>query len=171
VRLGDALIGTAFTAGGAAILAATLRFPHQGDGSPGPALFPQVLAVLMLLFGASLAIIAVRGSRRGPAGDASAAGAVAPATARVTSAGPAARPWARGVGNALAVFAAIVVFMVAAPPLGFLLTSAIILFGLTWWLGTPPLRAALAAAGMTLFVYVVFGKVLRVPLPLGVLWF
>ena len=69
------------------------------------------------------------------------------------------------------VFAAIIAFMVVAPPVGFLITSAAILFALMWQLGTRPVRAALAAAGLTLFVYVLFGKVLRVPLPLGVLWF
>jgi putative tricarboxylic transport membrane protein len=61
--------------------------------------------------------------------------------------------------------------MVVAPVVGFLITSAAILFVLMWRLGTRPARAALAAAGLTLFVYVLFGKVLRVPLPLGVLWF
>jgi hypothetical protein len=40
-----------------------------------------------------------------------------------------------------------------------------------WWLGTSLLRAAAAAVGLALFVYVIFGKVLRVPLPLGLLWF
>jgi hypothetical protein len=51
------------------------------------------------------------------------------------------------------------------------LQRAVILFGLMWWLGASIPRAAVAAAGITLFVYVIFGKVLRVPLPLGVFWF
>jgi putative tricarboxylic transport membrane protein len=152
VRVPDAIIGGAFAIGGVAILVATTRFPRQTDGSPGPALFPQVLAVLMLVCGAALA------------GQSLARAAAGRATPPETLG-------ARGVANALAVFAAIIFFMAAGPSLGFLVTSAIILVALMWWLGTPPLRAALAAVGLTIFVYVVFGKVLRVPLPLGVLWF
>jgi putative tricarboxylic transport membrane protein len=152
VRIGDTLLGGAFAVGGVAIIVATLHFPRQDGGAPGPGLFPQILALLMIAFGGGLAVTSMVG--RG--------GAAEGATTHLG--------W-RGVTNVLAVFAVIVFFMVGAPALGFLLTSAIVMFGLMWWLGTPSVRAALVAVGFTLFVYLVFGKVLRVPLPLGLLWF
>ncbi len=150
MRLGDGLIGAGAVVAGAAIFASTLRFPRLEDGAPGPALFPQVLSALMILVGATL---------------------VWQSWTRARQAGGAPPPGARGVVNAFVVLAAITAFAVASPFFGFLLTAAAILFGLMWWLGTPVTRAALAAVGLTLFVYVIFGKVLRVPLPLGILWF
>ncbi len=155
MRVPDWVIGALFVLAGAAVFVATLGFPRLEDGAPGPALFPRVLAVLMVGFGAALAVGALRARRRG-------APPAAPPPALVARA---------GLVNALLVFAAIVAFMVVAPGLGFLLTSAAILFALMWRLGTSPARAALASAGLTLFVYVIFGKLLRVPLPLGLLWF
>ncbi len=155
MKISDTVVGVGFVGAGAAIFAATLGYPRLDDGAPGPALFPQVLAVLMIGFGACLALPAVLGWHTNPP-DAT------PISARLH---------AGGVLNALLVFAAIIVFMLVSPVLGFLLTTAAILLGLMWWLGTPLLRAALAAVGLTLFVYVIFGKVLRVPLPLGLLWF
>ena len=152
MRLSNGLIGAGAVVAGAAIFDATLRFPRLDGGAPGPALFPQVLSALLILVGANLAVQAWT-RRREPD----------PAATR--------RPGARGVVNALAVFAAIIAFMGAAPFLGFLLTAAAILCGLMWRLGARPVTAALVSAGLTLFVYVIFGKILRVPLPLGLVWF
>ncbi|HET7876302.1 MAG TPA: tripartite tricarboxylate transporter TctB family protein [Methylomirabilota bacterium] len=155
MRLSDTLIGLGFVGAGGAIFATTLSFPRQPDGAPGPALFPQVLAALMVLFGGSLVVSSVAALRAG----------------RAAETPPALPVGRRGVVNALLVFAAIIVFMAAAPALGFLLTTAVLLGGLMWWLGAPRLRAGLAAVGLTLFVYLIFGKLLRVPLPLGLVWF
>jgi putative tricarboxylic transport membrane protein len=155
MKISDTVVGAGFVGAGAAIFAATLGFPRLDGGAPGPALFPRVLAVLMIGFGACLAIPAALRRHTNPP------------DATPVPAGP--HPG--GVVNALLVFAAIIVFMLASPVFGFLLTTAAILLGLMWWLGTPLPRAAAAAVGLTLFVYVIFGKVLRVPLPLGLLWF
>ncbi len=155
MRVHDGLVGAGFVLAGATIFAGTLRFPRLEGGAPGPALFPQVLAVLMVGFGACLVAPTVWTFRKRVPEDVQ------------TS------PWPGrdGIVNVLLVFASIVVFMLVSPLLGFLLTATAILLGLMWWLGTPVLRAALAAVGLTVFVYVIFGKVLRVPLPLGLLWF
>ena len=155
MKISDRVVGVGFAGAGAALFAATLGFPLLEDGSPGPALFPRVLAVLMIGFGVCLAFPATLRRQTNPP------------DATAVPAGP--HPG--GVINALLVFAAIIVFMLVSPVLGFLLTTAPILLGLMWWLGTPLLRAAPAAVGLALFVYVIFGKVLRVPLQLGLLWF
>lgn len=150
MRLSDRLMGAGAVVAGAVIVGATLRFPRLEDGAPGPALFPQILGGLMVLFGALLAL------------------RPEPAPATPATAGGDRR---RAAVNVALVFGAIVAFMVVAPLAGFLLTTGGILFVLMWRLGAAPVRAVLAAVGLTLFVYVVFGKVLRVPLPLGLLWF
>ncbi|HET7875765.1 MAG TPA: tripartite tricarboxylate transporter TctB family protein [Methylomirabilota bacterium] len=155
MKISDTIMGAGFVGAGAAIFAATLGFPRLEDGSPGPSLFPRILAVLMIGFGACLAFPAALGRRTKPPD----------ATPVLTG------PHPGGVFNALLVFAAIIVFMLASPVFGFLLTTAVILLGLMWWLGTPLPRAAAVAIGLDLFVYVIFGKILRVPLPLGFLWF
>ncbi len=155
MRLHDGLIGAGFVIAGAVIFASTLTCPRLEGGHPGPSLFPQVLAGLMVGFSACLLIPAVLRRRGTPPDDV------------LTQRGIG----LRGVVNALLVFAAIIIFMLVAPVLGFLLTTVGILLGLMWWLGTPVLRAVLAALGLTLFVYIIFGKILRVPLPLGILWF
>src|SRR5687767_300845 len=140
MRLNDALFGAGFVLVGAVVLAATLRFPRLDGGAPGPGLFPQVVAVLMIVAGGVLAWSA----RPGAAGRAGAA----PRSPAKPGLG------ARGGVNTLMVFAAVIGFMVVSPPVGFLVTSFAILFALMWQLGTRPVRAALAAAGLTLFVYV-----------------
>ncbi len=155
MRVHDGLIGAGFVGAGAVIYASTFTFPRLEGGQPGPSLFPQILAVLMVAFGACLAVPAFLQLR----------------TTRPDAVLARPRLGLRGVVNALLVFAAIIIFMLAAPVVGFLLTTVAILLGLMWWLGTPVARAVLAAVGLTLFVYVIFGKVLRVPLPLGLFWF
>ena len=155
MKISDTVVGAGFVAAGALIFTGTLSYPTLEGGAPGPALFPQVLAVLMVGFGACLVVPAVLARRQD--------------SPNVVQAHPG-PGWGKVV-NAFLVFAAIIAFNLVLPILGFLLTALAILFGLMWWLGTPVLRAALAAAGLTLFVYVIFGKILRVPLPLGLLWF
>src|SRR5687768_9132786 len=122
MRRNDALFGAGFVLAGVVVLVATLRFPRLDDGAPGPGLFPQVVAVLMIVAGAALAWSARPGRAR------DARGAPLPAAAP--------RLGARGVVNTLMVFAAIIAFMVVTPTVGFLITSTAILFGLMWQLGT-----------------------------------
>ncbi len=155
MKISDTVVGAGFVAAGALIFTGTLGYPTLKAGHPGPSLFPRVLALLMVGFGACLVVPAMLTRLQ--------------ETPTVIQAHPG-PGWGKVV-NAFLVFAAIIVFMLVSPILGFLLTALAILFGLMWWLGTPVLRAALAAAGLTLFVYVIFGKILRVPLPLGLLWF
>jgi putative tricarboxylic transport membrane protein len=84
-------------------------------------------------------------------------------------------PWgqllrSRGLVNALFVIGGVVAYVLVADRLGFLLTAAAIMLVLMWRLGVTAVRAVLVAAGFTVFVYVMFFKILRVPLPTGLLW-
>jgi putative tricarboxylic transport membrane protein len=152
MKISDTVVGVGFAGAGAAIFAATLTYPPAEAGQPGPALFPRIIAVLMGVFGVGLALYGLR------------------------EAPPAARPpWrhlltSRGFVNAAFVIGVVVLYVAAAERLGFLLTAAPLLFVLMWRLGVAVGRAALVAAGFTAFVYVLFFKLLRVPLPTGLLW-
>ncbi|MGH7326576.1 MAG: tripartite tricarboxylate transporter TctB family protein [Candidatus Rokuibacteriota bacterium] len=152
MKLSDTLVGAGFAGAGALIFAATLSFPPGDAGQPGPALFPRIVGVLMGGFGATLA---VRGFRAGAVGE------------RIAW-----RRLPRSVGfvNALFVTGAVLAYVVLAGRLGFLLVSTLILFVLMWRLGVSLLRAGVVAVLFTVFVYLLFYKLLRVPLPAGLVW-
>lgn len=149
MKLNDAVVGATFVATGSAIYGGTLGFPQLEGGHPGPALFPRILAALMVLFGGALAI---RGLRTREAWAAN---------------------WLRGRGlaNALLGLGAVAAYMAVVDRLGFLLTATLLLFGLMVWLHVGVPRAAAIALGVALGTYLLFGRLLLVPLPRGPLGF
>jgi putative tricarboxylic transport membrane protein len=56
-----------------------------------------------------------------------------------------------------------------APKLGFLITATAILAILMMKLQVNPIRSLVISAVLTCFVYFIFAKLLRVPLPIGLL--
>ena len=62
---------------------------------------------------------------------------------------------------------AVGVYLAVSPWLGFLLTASPIVFAGLWRLGTRPARAAILACAVVLGAYLMFGKLLRVPFPMG----
>ncbi len=146
MKLSDTVLG-----GGAAILGAaafldTLSFPKMADGSPGPALFPQILGVLLVIFG----IIVIVQSARPHGGEENHYESVA-------------------ILKAGGVLVGIALYVAFAHTLGFLITATLILLGLMLMLKAR-LRVALpAAVAVALFSMALFEKVLRVPLPPGIL--
>ena len=73
------------------------------------------------------------------------------------------------VVNAFFVLGVIAIYVAVVDKIGFLLTSAVLLFVLMTKLGTPLLRGAIASICITLFINIMFLKILRVPLPPGIL--
>jgi putative tricarboxylic transport membrane protein len=71
--------------------------------------------------------------------------------------------------NFLAICAALVFYIVAADALGFVLTGIACLAALFLKFGVKPARAAVIAVTATLVIHTLFYKLLRVPLPWGVL--
>ncbi len=152
MKISDTLVGVGFVGGGALVFAATLTYPPMDGGHPGPALFPRIIATLMAGFGG---LVAVRGVR-----------------ARDATQEVAWRELFRNPGfiNALFVLAGGGAYITLADWLGFLLTGTLVLFVLMWRLAVPPLRAGVVAVALTVVVHGLFAKVLRVPLPAGLLW-
>ncbi len=146
MKLSDTILGGAAAVLGAAAFLDTLSFPKMADGSPGPALFPQILGVLLVIFGL---IVIVQSTR--------------PHAAEENHYEPVAILKAGGVLVGIALYVAFV------HKLGFLITATVIMLGMMLMMKVR-LRVGLpAAVAIALFSMVLFEKVLRVPLPPGIL--
>ena len=150
MRVNDAVVGAALIAIAVALLVHIQAYPLIPGQRYGPALFPGVIAVGFLATGA---LLVVRGVRQGlplfVLGD-----------------------WMRSPAlatNFLAICAALVFYIAAAETLGFLPTGALLLTALFLKFGVAPVRAVGIAVVATLLIHVLFYKLLRVPLPWGVL--
>ena len=152
MKVSDAVVGAGFVMAGAAIFAATANYPVLDEGHPGPALFPRIVAVLMAGFGAVLSAQGIRG--------------------RDATEVVAWRQLHRSTGfvNALFVLAGVLAFVVLVDRLGFLLMSTLMLGVLMWRLRVRLLWAVPISALFTVLMYALFAKLLRVPLPLGLVW-
>lgn len=141
----DRGVGIALTLLALAVLASARAFPDVPGQKLGAGFLPMLVGAGLLLCGLGLVL---RSRRAGPAATPRAAEQLAPA---------------------LAVVAGIVVYVLAADRFGFLLVAPLVLlgvfkaFGVRWRLALP-----WALAG-TLVVHLVFYKLLRVPLPWGLL--
>jgi putative tricarboxylic transport membrane protein len=152
MKISDTVVGVGFVGAGALIVAATLTYPPLDGGQPGPALFPRIVGTLMAALGAALA---VQGARARDAAQAV--------------------EWRRlhrnvGLVNALFALGGVLAYLGLVEWLGFLITGTLLLFLLMWRLRVPPLCALVVAIAFIAIVHFLFAKVLRVPLPLGLLW-
>jgi putative tricarboxylic transport membrane protein len=150
MKLNDSIVGVLLIALALAILVHIQGYPLIPGQKYGPALFPGVIAVGLIGCGA---LLVRRGARSG-------------------------RPplvladWMRDrarLTNFLAVCAVLVFYIVAAQPLGFLPTAALALLALFVKLQVRLVPALVIALAAALVMHALFYKLLRVPLPWGVL--
>ncbi|HEY2561562.1 MAG TPA: tripartite tricarboxylate transporter TctB family protein [Caldimonas sp.] len=157
MKLDDTVWGALFALLGAAILWHVRSFPNIPGQNIGPALFPGVVATALLVCGALLIVGGWRARRR------------VEGAARRWVEPP---PWLRSPPQLLAfvVFVATSTFyLFAVDRLGFLLTAFVCLAALMSVLRVRPMRALAVAFVLTLLIHYVFYKLLRVPLPWGIL--
>ena len=152
MKISDAVVGAGFVAAGALVFAGTLNYPTLEGGHPGPSLFPRILGSLMAVFGGLLSLQGLRARD---------------VTDEVA--------WLRlhknpAFINALVVLAGVLAYIFLVEHLGFLIMGALVIFTLMWRLQVRPLKAAVVAIVFNALVHFLFAKVLRVPLPLGILW-
>ena len=152
MRRNDAVFGLLFMALGGLVLFGVQGFPKIPGQPVGPALFPGLVACGLIVTGF---ILVVRGWRE-----------------------RAAQPWLewdewvrspRHIAAFAVLVASIVFYIVAAEKLGFIPTAFAILLALFLALRVSPPRAAVVAIVTALVVHFAFYKLLRVPLPWGVL--
>ena len=123
------------------------ELPFGTLSAPGAGMMPKMVTGFMMLFGA-LVIVGAGGSPRLAALD-----------------------WSDRY-HAVLVVLVTGAAVAAYRPLGFLITMALLVFGLLVIVERRnALIAAAYSAGLTLFAYWLFGKALRSPLERGLLWF
>ena len=150
MRVSNTAIGLFLIVFAAAVLWHVQSFPSLDNGYPGPALFPSVLAVLFILCGVVLIIQGVRQREKLLKFD----------TGTLTLS---------GLLNIVFVLGTIVCYIFLAETIGFLIFSLAVLVVLMKWLKVKTLSSIAMALGVTLVIYLLFAKVLLVPLPWG-LW-
>jgi putative tricarboxylic transport membrane protein len=152
MKLNDAIFGLVLLALGGAVLFAVQGFPKIPGQPVGPALFPGLIAAGLCVAGAMLV---ARGWR-----------------ARAGQPWLAWDDWVRSPRHVLALavlLGSVVFYIMAAAWLGFLPTAVLILVAMFTVLRVPVGRAVLLAVVATLVIHFAFYKLLRVPLPWGLL--
>jgi putative tricarboxylic transport membrane protein len=150
VKLNDAVVGALLVALAAAVGWHIRGFPQMPGQKFGPAVFPGLIAAGLALCGV---LLMVRGARSGDA------------LVRLA-------PWTRSpplAANFLLVCAALAFYAAASETLGFLVAGTLVLVALFLKLGVGLLRAIVIAVAAALVIHFLFYKVLRVPLPWGLL--
>jgi len=148
MRVSNTAIGLFLILFAAVVLWHVQSFPSLDNGYPGPALFPSVLAVLFILCGIGLIIQGIRQHEKLLKFD----------TDTLTFS---------GLLNILFVLGAIVCYIFLAETIGFLIFSFMVLLILMKWLKVKILSSITMSIGVTLVIYLLFAKVLLVPLPWG----
>jgi putative tricarboxylic transport membrane protein len=152
MKLHDGLIAALLIAFAVAILLAVRDFPPMPGQSFGPALFPTLIAVGLILSGALLAAGSLRNGRREPA--------------------IALDPWVRSPRLLLDFFLAVgaMLFYIAfSEQLGYLIAAPLALLAFLIATGTRLTVAVPVALIVPLLIHYIFYTVLRVPLPWGLL--
>lgn len=152
MKFNDAILGAVFLALSIAVLVTVQGYPKIPGQTIGPGAFPGLIAVL--LAGCAIALI-WRGWRER-------------ATQPLVSLGD----WLgspRHVGNFLVATGALVFYVLAADALGFLICGTLILLSLFLALRVKARLAVPLAVVLPIAIHLIFYKILRVPLPWGVL--
>lgn len=152
MKFNDAVFGLVLLVLGALVLAVVRSYPGIPGQQVGPALFPGLIAIGLCICGFMLL---VKGWRERHAAPWMRLGA-----------------WAASPRHVLAaalVIGAVLFYIFASGRLGFLPTAAISLLALMLAMRVRPGRAVLIALIASLLIHAAFYKLLRVPLPWGVL--
>ncbi|MEP7063402.1 MAG: tripartite tricarboxylate transporter TctB family protein [Betaproteobacteria bacterium] len=151
MKINDALAGALLMALGIAVLLATRGYPQIHGQQIGPAVFPSVVALVMI---GCAAILMFNGWRT-----------------------RAQHPWfsvpdwlgsRRHVAAFVMVIAATIVYIALGQILGFFIIGTVTLLALFLVLRVKPLLATVTAIVATAVIWYAFYKLLRVPLPWGV---
>jgi len=157
----DCIGGGIFACLGIVIWVLTFSFPvleaiGTGRAHPGPSLFPRVLGTLFIFFGALVIFSGWRTSKLPP-----------PPPPPKEEDGVIIAPL--NYFNPVLVIILIAAFIALAPKLGFIIMGAAILAVLMIKLHVAPLKSVIISVCAICIIYLIFAKILRVPLPQGIL--
>ncbi len=151
MRFNDAVVGTAFLLIAGAMIAMTFTFPPFPGQKYGPSLFPRIIGGGIIVFSVLLMLREWRAGGR----------------PLLVLDGWIRSP--RRLASFALMLAAMVFYLLASEPLGFMPTAFLIQLGLFLWFGVRPIMALVVAIVMTIAVQYFFGSLMRVPLPRGIL--
>jgi putative tricarboxylic transport membrane protein len=157
VKLDDTVWGALLALLGGVLLVHVRGFPAMPGQHVGPGMFPGVLGAGLLAGGLVLVVSGLR--QRARAGARTEPWASAPAWTRSP----------RAVAGFAVLVAVNLLYLLAVDRLGFVVTGSVYLAAMMLVLGVPARRALPLAIVLTLAVHAAFYKLLRVPLPWGVL--
>ena len=152
MKINDAVFGGLLLLLGLAVLLHVQSFPKIPGQNVGPALFPGVVAAALVACAVLLIVSGVR-SR--------------PATGWFER-----LPWLhsrRHIAAFVAVVGATLAYILLADRIGFLIVAPLALLAMFVAFGVRPTVAIVVAVAGTLLIWYAFYKLLRVPLPWGVL--
>jgi putative tricarboxylic transport membrane protein len=152
MKFNDAVFGLVLLVLGGLVLAVVRGFPGMAGQQFGPALFPGLIAAGLCVCGL---LLLAKGWRE-----------------RRTVAWVQLGAWTASPRHVLAValvIGAVLFYMLLSERVGFLPIAAILLLALMLVMRVRPARALLIAVVAALVIHTAFYKVLRVPLPWGVL--
>jgi putative tricarboxylic transport membrane protein len=151
VRANDVISGLVLIVLSLAMIALTANFPEFHGQKYGPALFPRILGVSVIICGVFIVLNGMRARRAG-----------AP---WVEIAPWVYEPWR--VGSFLLTLGMLLLYILVSETVGFILISLVFLGSLLLWLGVRPIMAVVTAIVATIAIQYFFGTLLRVPLPRG----
>lgn len=152
MKINDAVFGALLLVLGLAVLLHVQAFPKIPGQNVGPALFPGTIAGALVVCALLLIASGVRSRRQSPWFEA--------------------LPWLGSPRHAwafVAVIAATIAYILFANAIGFLIIAPLSLFAMFIAFGVRPVTAVIVAVVGTLVIWYAFYKLLRVPLPWGVL--
>ena len=152
MKLNDAVFGALLLVLALAVLVHVQSFPKIPGQNVGPGLFPGLVAAALAVCALMLILSGLR--------------------ARPKAAWFEALPWARSPRHAWAFVAVIgssIAYIVLAERVGFLIIAPLALFAMFIAFGVRPVTSVIVAIVGTLVIWYAFYKLLRVPLPWGVL--
>ena len=152
MKINDAVFGALLLVLGLAVFLHVQSFPKIPGQNVGPALFPGSVAVALVACAVLLIVSGVR--------------------ARGQAAWFESLPWMRSprhAGAFIAVIGATIAYILLANSVGFLIIAPLALFAMFIAFGVRPVTGVIVAIVGTLFIWYAFYKLLRVPLPWGVL--
>ncbi len=152
MKFNDAVFGALLLVLGLAVLVHVQSFPKIPGQNVGPALFPGLVAAALVICAVMLILSGLR--------------------ARPETAWFEALPWARSPGHAwafVAVIGSTIAYIVLAERIGFVIVAPLALFAMFIAFGVRPVTSVVVAIIGTLVIWYAFYKLLRVPLPWGVL--
>lgn len=151
MHLSNRTTGLGLAGLGAVAITGALRLPAMLGQAVGPSVFPIVVGVGLMVCGALIALGV------GQSFEEEAAPEVSEAVHPLHGLRP------------IIPIAALLLYAIAADTVGFAPVASVMVFGVAYALGAKPWQAVALALAATPFVHLVFAKLLRVPLPAGLL--